>query len=428
MFYRFVKVLMTVALRLFYRRIYVTGLENIADTGPAIIIPNHNSSLMDAALLGILIRRPLYFFARGDVFINRLVSAILYRFHMLPVHPHDGGRKTLSDNAESFSKAEEILLKGGIIIFFPEGSSHVDKQILPLRKGVFRLAFKTSAQRNYELNIPLIPAGITYSHPTKWRSDVMVHLGTPIQLDAHINGFRQNAPATLLALTKQAHKSLTQLAPDVADPTLNSLTIGGAEIASNEFDFYTPRWKQATRKRLDREKLVYARLTKLSSAEQLTLGNVHHRYRELLAQFRLNDKTVSSQFGFQVGFYFLLLIGLPFFLVGYLLNFLPVFIARQIVVHKVTRDDFFSWIFVTSSLVLYLLWLLLVVVITAFIDLRYAILALFMIPLTGVFTLIYMRYWFAATQYGRLQRAKKGSPEAFDEMVTCRKRLLHAVS
>ena len=72
MLYGFVKIVMKIALRFFYRRAYVTGLETIARQGPVIIIANHTSSLMDAALLGILIRRPVHFFTRADVFSHKL--------------------------------------------------------------------------------------------------------------------------------------------------------------------------------------------------------------------------------------------------------------------------------------------------------------------------------------------------------------------
>ena len=75
MLYGFVKIMMRVAVNLFYKRIYSTGLENIPQKDAAIIIANHASSLMDAAIIGILSKRPIYFFARGDIFINRPVRS-----------------------------------------------------------------------------------------------------------------------------------------------------------------------------------------------------------------------------------------------------------------------------------------------------------------------------------------------------------------
>src|ERR1700712_1848937 len=116
MLYGFVKVIMAIALRFFYRRVYVTGLETIARKGPVIIIANHTSSLMDAALLGVLISRPVHFFTRADVFSGKFYSRILDALHMLPINNHDAGRNTLTANNESFSKAQEILAKGGIVV------------------------------------------------------------------------------------------------------------------------------------------------------------------------------------------------------------------------------------------------------------------------------------------------------------------------
>src|SRR5687768_4021273 len=124
MLYPFAKILMTIILRLFYRRIYATGLETIASKGPAIIIANHSSSLMDAALLGVLISRPAWFFTRADVFSGFLAKKLLSWLHMLPVHHHQSGRNTLQTNEHSFHKAEKILNQGGIIVIFPEGISH----------------------------------------------------------------------------------------------------------------------------------------------------------------------------------------------------------------------------------------------------------------------------------------------------------------
>ena len=93
---------MTAGLRFFYRHIHTTGFENIPSKGPVIIIANHNASLMDAALLGILLKRKAYFFARGDVFVNKPIQKVLWWLHMMPVHSHQGGRNTLSANHNSF--------------------------------------------------------------------------------------------------------------------------------------------------------------------------------------------------------------------------------------------------------------------------------------------------------------------------------------
>ena len=73
---------------------------------------------------------------------------------MMPVHTYDGGRNTLGANKNSFSEGQKILSKGGIIVFFPESTSHIEHQLLPFRKGVFRLAFDTAVANNFSFDIP----------------------------------------------------------------------------------------------------------------------------------------------------------------------------------------------------------------------------------------------------------------------------------
>src|ERR1700712_2705868 len=195
MLYSFAKILMTAGLRFFYRHIHVTGLENIPSTGPVIIIANHNSSLMDAALLGILLKRRVYFFARGDVFANKIIQKILWWFHMMPVHSYQGGRKTLDANNNSFSSGQQILSKGGIIVFFPESYSHIEHHLMPFRKGVFRLAFDTAAANNFSFDIPIVPIGISYAHPIACRTTVQVHAAKPLLLSAYAKEYQENAAA-----------------------------------------------------------------------------------------------------------------------------------------------------------------------------------------------------------------------------------------
>jgi 1-acyl-sn-glycerol-3-phosphate acyltransferase len=425
MLYGLLKVIMTIALRLFYRRVYVTGLENIAEKGPAIIMPNHNSSLMDAALLGIRIKRPLYFFARGDVFVNAFVERLLARFHMLPVHPHDGGRKTLGDNNAAFSRAENILLDGGLIIFFPEGVSHTDKQLKPLRKGIFRLAFNTSAKRNFDLNIPLIPAGVTYSNPFRWRSEVMVHLGSPMQLADYVEDYKSNASATLLQLSKLGYLAMEQQVPNIKNAELNTLTNDVVEIVMNDFDYQTSSWRQASRNRLDREKSVYDRISKLDERAREELLILLEKYKQVLDRYCLHDATLSKRFSFNFTGLLLMLLSLLIFPAGFLLNALPVLIARRIAVTKVTRDDFFSWILVTTATVTYLLWYLLVVVISFCIWWKAGLALLILMPVTGLISLYCFRRMRDFLQYKKL----RALPEATRENIsTLRNEVLKVVA
>ena len=130
---------------------------------------------------------------------------------MMPVHSHQGGRKAWAPIKIVFLDGQQILSKGGIIVFFPESYSHIEHQLLPFRKGVFRLAFDTAAASNFSFDIPIVPIGITYDHPVACRTDVQVHAGKALLLSDYKEEYHQNAAAALLHICKDAHQATSKL-------------------------------------------------------------------------------------------------------------------------------------------------------------------------------------------------------------------------
>lgn len=386
MLYSFAKILMTVGLRFFYRHIYTTGLENIPAKGPAIIIANHNASLMDAALLGILLKRKAYFFARGDVFVNKPIQKILWWLHMMPVHGHQGGRNTLSANSNSFSSGRQILAKGGIIVFFPESTSHTERQLLPFRKGVFRLAFDTAAASQFSFNIPVVPVGISYDHPVNCRTTVQVHAGKPLHLLDYKEEYTANAAAALLQTCRHAQQAIHPLVLHIDNRERLSTAEQYLIISRNN---HPPdrgaAWKIASTQKLETEKNICATINNATDNEfeqkRVRAGN----YFDALAAAGVTDTTVSKGLRFANWEKLLLWAGFPFFLLGLLLNGLPVAIARWIADNKVYRPDFYSWIFVACYCFIYFVWLVLLLPAAFLWGWKYALILLAVMTATGIF-------------------------------------------
>ncbi|MEO5682878.1 MAG: 1-acyl-sn-glycerol-3-phosphate acyltransferase [Chitinophagaceae bacterium] len=348
---------MTAGLRFFYRHIHVTGLENIPPQGPVIIIANHNSSLMDAALLGILLRREAYFFARGDVFVNKPVQTILWWLHMMPVHSYQGGRNTLSANSNSFASGQKVLSKAGIIVFFPESTSHTEHQLLPFRKGVFRLAFDTAAAHDFSLDIPIVPVGITYDHPVSSRTNVLVHAGKPLLLSAYVKEYKENPAVALLRISKDAREAMDKLVLHVADHKRLPAAEQYLTINRNNYPVTTTSWKITSSEKLEREKAVCSIINNTNETEMEEKQQRAGDYFTALSAAGITDKTVSSNRALPGWKKILLWAGFPFYAAGLLVNGLPVMIARRIADKKVYRQDFYSWIFVACYSVMYFLWL-----------------------------------------------------------------------
>ncbi|MEO5999199.1 MAG: 1-acyl-sn-glycerol-3-phosphate acyltransferase [Chitinophagaceae bacterium] len=418
---------MTTALRFFYRRVYVTGLETIAKEGPAIIIANHTSSLMDAALLGVLIERPVHFFTRADVFSGKLFSKILNALNMIPISNHEAGRNTLSSNKDSYSKAEQILANGGIVVFFPEGISHIERRIMPLRKGVFRLAFQWAVRDNFQNNIPVIPTGINYSHPFACQADVMIHFGTPLLLNDYKEEYLLNEAATLLHITKDSYAAIQKNALFVKDAAKYDLVENCLRIKRNDYSFFTRQWMQGTRKRLEEEKFICSNIDELLSFEQSDLQKNNKDYFEMLQLYNIRDKALSPLFKFSCCKKLMLFVGSPFFILGYLLNCLPIKVAKKITDTRVYRLDFYSWIFVSCAAFFYLVWLLALFLSFIGPGWPYAICIVLITISGGIFAQHYLQCYNDYIQVKRLDKLQHKNPAIIKQLKEKRRRIIEMI-
>lgn len=72
------------------------------------------------------------------------------------------------------------LGKGGSICIFPEGGSHDNSDLLPLKAGVSVIAFGTLEK--FGLHVPIVPIGLTYFRGDRFRGRVVVEFGEPIHI------------------------------------------------------------------------------------------------------------------------------------------------------------------------------------------------------------------------------------------------------
>ena len=404
MLYRFAKILMTIGLRFFYRHIHVTGLENIPAKGPVIIIANHASSLMDAALLGILLKRQAYFFARGDVFVNRTVQTLLSWLHMMPVHNHERGRNTIEANKDSFSDGQQILSEGGMVVFFPESTSHTERQLWPFRKGVFRLAFKTATDNGFSFDIPIVSIGITYEHTTAGRTEVQVHATRPLLLSAYQKMYDENAAATLLRISKDAYRVMHKKILHIENKTRLQTAEQCLIINRNNYPGRKITWKIYSEKQLEQERFICESINNTDGPVFENIQKQNAVYFNELVKNHLEDKTLSPAFSFSTAKKILLWLGFPFYMIGIILNAAPVLIARLIVDKKVYRPDFYSWIFVACYSFIYFLWLVVLMTLSFYWGWYYAVILLIVMILTGVFAYLYKGWLKEANQKKKLRR------------------------
>src|SRR5919199_4110940 len=127
-----------------YFRLDRIGREHIPQTGPLLLAANHRSFL-DPFILGTMLKRPVYYVAKRELFEKRWQAWILSALGAFPV------RRGESDE-ESVATAKAILARGDAVVIFPEGTRIRHGSLGRPKRGVGRLALESGA--------PVVPIAI----------------------------------------------------------------------------------------------------------------------------------------------------------------------------------------------------------------------------------------------------------------------------
>jgi 1-acyl-sn-glycerol-3-phosphate acyltransferase len=156
------------------------GAQNVPETGPVILAPNH-FSYMDHFLIGIFIRRKVRFMAKSQLF-SPWAKWVYLQGGVFPV------RRGARDD-EAFVTAEAILARSGAVAMYPEGGRSRTGQLQDQAKpGVGRLVLDSGA--------PVVPIAILGSAKIRnWKRlrfpRVRVQYGEPLHFDPEPGASRE---------------------------------------------------------------------------------------------------------------------------------------------------------------------------------------------------------------------------------------------
>ena len=119
----------------FVYRIQPSGIENIPEEGPAVVVCNH-VSLMDPVILGGSIRRPLRFVMYYKIFD---IPVLKHFFKNAKAIPIAGAREDEALMNEAFDKVDAELEAGNIVCIFPEGGLTPDGEVQRFRPGIEKI-------------------------------------------------------------------------------------------------------------------------------------------------------------------------------------------------------------------------------------------------------------------------------------------------
>lgn len=307
----------------------------------------------------------------------------------------------------------DCLGNGECIGIFPEGGSHDRAEMLPLKAGVSLIALGAMAKYS-DLKVTIVPCGLNYFNPDKFRSRAMVEFGVPINIEPE-----------LIDLFKEGNEQKRE----ACGILLNKIYIGLSSVTINVPDHETLQVLQAIRRLYQpsehslnsfelleiTRRFIKGFNTFKRDSKIISLQNSILKYNETLAFFGLKDHQVRTLdfrktkallllFGYSI----LLLIYAMLFIPGFLLNLPGIVISKLVSKYQANkavhdshvklkgRDVVATWKIITGLFLFPLLYAIYTLV--AFRELVssgliaknqyiYAVLIFLLFPSVSIFTL-----------------------------------------
>jgi 1-acyl-sn-glycerol-3-phosphate acyltransferase len=141
--YHFVRILTLIMFKILFR-IRIENLENIPQTGPVLICPNHQSHF-DPMLIGCCSKRRMNFVAKKQLFKVWFIGWMIRFLDSIPLD-----REGMS--AGGLKATLKCLKRGEMVLMFPEGTRTPDGEMKKVLPGFCALVKRTDAC--------LLPVGI----------------------------------------------------------------------------------------------------------------------------------------------------------------------------------------------------------------------------------------------------------------------------
>ncbi|HEX6622497.1 MAG TPA: 1-acyl-sn-glycerol-3-phosphate acyltransferase, partial [Pyrinomonadaceae bacterium] len=199
----------------FFRRIETANARVVPQAGPLVFVINHPNGLIDPGLVFTALPRRISFLAKSTLFRLPVVGALLGAVEALPLYRRVDEGEDMNRNRRTFEACRRLLRRGRCIALFPEGMSHNEPRLLPVKTGAARIALGARAvedddddegaavsvderdaggdasavdeagaaspsSRGFDLKI--VPVGLYYTSKTSFRSEALLRFGAPLEV------------------------------------------------------------------------------------------------------------------------------------------------------------------------------------------------------------------------------------------------------
>ncbi|MEO7964523.1 MAG: lysophospholipid acyltransferase family protein [Gemmatimonadaceae bacterium] len=437
MIYGLLRALSRIALRWYYRDIQILDAERIPDSGPAILAANHNNALVDALVIGSALRRKVRLTAKATLLDHPLTRWVVAAVGIVPLRRVSDERTKLAEtsshspdesrNADAFSLIIDALADGELVLIFPEGKSHSEPALAPLKTGCARIALQARDDRGVT-GLRVIPIGLTFERKSEPRSCVLAQVGEGIAID-DIQG---SDPTAVQALTARIDAALRDVTLNFASPQVAQRLNAMSSLLAGAFNDVRPLHAPhapladsiSIARRLEeiRQHLPAATPEQVADVDAFVSRVDRFQRRMESLEIPVNDVTMSRSL--TAGAWFAireLLIGvvvLPLAMWGRVNHWLPITLARRLAAMRSKDDDDPAMHTLVSGLVFVLaFYTLIALAVGVTTGCWWAAAYLVSLPPTASLDFWYSDRLKAARQRARAYRTLRHDPLLHDELL-----------
>lgn len=184
----------------------------VPPSGPVLLVANHPNGIVDPGCVIVAARRPVRYLAKAPLFDHPVIGPLARGSGAIPVRRRQDEQAPDVDNTQTFAAARDALASGDAIGIFPEGISHDEPALTPLKTGAARIVLGAAAVGTRGIRI--VPVGLNYRAKETFRSRALALVGDEVEW-SDLEGRPESDVEAVRELTARIERAIREVTVNV---------------------------------------------------------------------------------------------------------------------------------------------------------------------------------------------------------------------